>query len=128
MSTPAATDRRPSAAEVVGAYVEAWQELGDEARRARLDASWADDGEYLDPTAHTRGREALARHIAGVHEQLPGHQVDLASGVDEHHGRVRFAWRMTGPDGAEVLEGTDFGELGEDGRLRRIVGFFGPLR
>jgi hypothetical protein len=26
-----------------------------------------------------------------------------------------------------MLEGMDFGELAEDDRLRRIVGFFGPL-
>jgi hypothetical protein len=26
-----------------------------------------------------------------------------------------------------LLEGMDFGELGDDGRLKRIVGFFGPF-
>jgi hypothetical protein len=30
-------------------------------------------------------------------------------------------------DGKALLEGIDFGELSADGKLRRIVGFFGPL-
>jgi hypothetical protein len=128
MSTPATTDAARTPAEVVRTYGEVWDDLADEDRRARLDACWAPDGEYLDPTAHVVGREALAAHVAGFHARMPGHRMVLSSGVDEHHGRVRFAWRLLGPDGAQLLEGTDFGELGEDGRLRRIVGFFGPLR
>ena len=30
-------------------------------------------------------------------------------------------------DGKVFLEGIDFGELSADGKLRQIVGFFGPL-
>jgi hypothetical protein len=29
--------------------------------------------------------------------------------------------------GSVFVEGTDFGELSPDGKLHRIVGFFGPL-
>jgi hypothetical protein len=31
------------------------------------------------------------------------------------------------PDGTVALAGIDVGEVGEDGRLRRITGFFGDL-
>jgi hypothetical protein len=47
--------------------------------------------------------------------------------VDLHHGRLRFAWKLTDASGRTVVEGIDFCELASDGRLRRIVGFFGPL-
>ena len=30
-------------------------------------------------------------------------------------------------DGKSLPEGIDFGELSSEGKLRRIVGFFGPL-
>jgi len=30
-------------------------------------------------------------------------------------------------DGTEALVGLDFVELAEDGRIARVVGFFGPL-
>jgi hypothetical protein len=44
-----------------------------------------------------------------------------------HHEKLRFTWRMLLADGKVLLEGIDFGELSTDGKLHRIVGFFGPL-
>jgi hypothetical protein len=44
-----------------------------------------------------------------------------------HHEKFRFTWRMVLADGKVFLEGIDFGELNSDGKLHRIVGFFGPL-
>jgi hypothetical protein len=38
----------------------------------------------------------------------------------------RFAWVMRNGDDV-ALEGIDFGELDPDGRIKRIVGFFGPF-
>ena len=40
----------------------------------------------------------------------------------------RFAWKFVGGDGKTVMEGIDFGALGPDGKLQRIVGFFGPIK
>ena len=34
---------------------------------------------------------------------------------------------MPAPDGTAVLTGLDVAELADDGTLRRVVGFFGPL-
>ena len=51
----------------------------------------------------------------------------VTSGIDSHHGKFRFTWRMVLADGKVFLEGIDFGELNSDGKLHRIVGFFGPL-
>lgn len=113
--------------EVVTAYSAAWNETDEAARRKLLDHGWADDGVYCDPTATVNGRDALVAHIAGFHQQFPGAHIDQASGVDEHDGWLRFAWTMLGPDGATIMDGIDVGELGPDGRLRRIVGFFGPF-
>jgi hypothetical protein len=39
---------------------------------------------------------------------------------------LRFSWRLIQPDGT-AIEGMDFGELDGDGRIKRIVGFFGPF-
>ena len=113
--------------EVVTAYGAAWNETDEAARRKLLDDGWADDAVYCDPTATINGRDALVAHIAGFHQQFPGARIDQASGVDEHDGWLRFAWRMVGPDGATIMDGFDVGELGTDGRLRRIIGFFGPF-
>jgi hypothetical protein len=113
--------------ETVAAYAAAWNEHDEHARRSLLERSWSDDGVYCDPTGRAEGRTALVEHIGGFHAQRPGHRIELASGVDEHDGLLRFNWRMLGPDGDVLLDGMDFGELDGDGRLRRIVGFFGPF-
>ena len=112
--------------QTVEAYATAWNEPDQGARRRLLERSWADDGTYTDPTAHVEGRAALVEHIAGLHQQMPGARIVLTSRIDEHHGTLRFTWRLLGSDGSIATEGTDFGELASDGRLQQIVGFFGP--
>jgi hypothetical protein len=112
---------------VVTAYSLAWNALDEADRRQLLEAAWADDATYCDPTANFEGREALVAHIGALQVAMPGHTIDLVTGADEHDGHLRFGWLMHGPDGLAVLEGMDFGHLAEDGRLQRIVGFFGPL-
>ena len=115
-----------SASEVVGLYAAAWHEHDDDARLALLERAWAPDGVYCDPTTVVTGREALAAHLGGFHERMPGHIIVLTTGVDEHHGRLRFSWRILSPEGTPVLDGMDFGERDAEGRLARIDGFFGP--
>ncbi len=116
-----------AADDTVAAYGAAWNEQDEAARRVLLERSWADDGVYCDPSGRAEGRSALVGHIGGFHARMPGSRIELTSGVDEHDGLLRFAWQMVGPDGAVALDGIDFGELGADGRLERIVGFFGPF-
>lgn len=113
--------------DVVAAYVAAWDEPDGEARRALLERAWADDGVYCDPRVLVEGREALADHIGAVLAGRPGFRIVASSGVEAHHDCVRFGWRLLDPDGAVAVDGVDFGVLGADGRLNRIVGFFGPL-
>jgi hypothetical protein len=113
--------------EAVADYAQAWLETDPVARRALLERCWAQDGVYCDPIGRATGRDGLAAHIGGFQAQQPGARLEVVSGVDEHDGYVRFAWRLLAPDGSVALEGTDFGELDGDGVLRRIIGFFGPL-
>ena len=113
--------------EIVQAYAAAWLELAEENRRELLARAWADDGTYTDPMRHLHGRDALNQTIANFQQQRPGNRIVVTSGVDHHHDMVRFGWTWYGADGSTIMEGVDFGELASDGRLRRIVGFFGPL-
>jgi hypothetical protein len=57
----------------------------------------------------------------------PGARIIMTSDTDSHHHYVRFGWKLVGLEGETLVEGIDFGELGPDGRLQKIVGFFGPL-
>ena len=104
-------------------YGAAWGEQDPIRRRALLELVWADDGIYRDPTVVAEGRDALVEAIGEFHQSLPGATLELADKVESFGNFVRFDWSLQGPVDSP---GTDFGELDDDGRLLRIVGFFGP--
>lgn len=114
-----------SLTQVLKAYGDAWRATDVDNRRALLEVAWADDGLYMDPSAEARGRESLVAHVGQVLADFPGMRIELVSGTDRHHDRVRFAWRMVAADGTVAVEGVDFGRIGADGRLTEIIGFFG---
>lgn len=113
--------------DTIDGYLAAYSEP-DAARRAELIARhWSADGRLVDPPLTGEGHDGIAAMAEAVQQQFPGHRFRRASAVDAHHDHVRFAWELLDPDGAVALTGTDFGELDAEGRLRRVVGFFGPL-
>jgi hypothetical protein len=114
--------------EVVAAYGAAWNEPDLAARQRLLEKAWSATGTYTDPTVHLEGRDALAQHIAGFQKGLPGATIVPTSHADLHHGRLRFTWRLVKGDGSTLTEGIDFGELDAEGRIQKIVGFFGPVK
>ena len=113
-------------AETVKQYMAAWNEPDDAARGALLAQCWNEDGIYLDPNVSLAGRDALATKIGEVLASRPGARLEFMSGIDIHHAMVRFLWRLVRADGTSGDTSIDFGEIGPDGRLVRIVGFFGP--
>jgi hypothetical protein len=52
-------------------------------------------------------------------------------GLTGQHRRIHYRRnnrKFIGGDGKTVNEGIDFGVVGSDGRLQKIVGFFGPIK
>ena len=78
------------------------------------------------PTSPWPGVTRSATNIAEVQASRPGARLEFMSGIDVHHNVVRFLWRLVRADGTCGDTSIDFGEVGPDGRLVRIVGFFGP--
>src|SRR4051812_9837074 len=111
---------------VVDQYIAMWNETAAEARRAIVARAFGDDGTSLDPLMAGAGPAGIDAMVAGAQAQFPGVRFELTAGPDEHHDRVRFAWRMVGGDGAELARGVDFATLAEDGRLRSVTGFLEP--
>ena len=111
--------------ETVNRYMAAWNEPEAAARQALLEQCWSDDGVYFDPRVHA-DRSGRTRP---PHRRDPGARagarLEFMSGVDAHHNVVRFLWRLVHADGSRGEVSIDFGEIGLDGRLARIIGFFG---
>jgi hypothetical protein len=113
-------------AKTVTQYMAAWNEPEAAVRGALLAQCWSDGGVYVDPKVSLTGRDALNAHIATVRASRPGARLEFMSGIDIHHNVVRFLWRLVRADGTCGDTSIDFGEVGSDGRLIKIVGFFGP--
>jgi hypothetical protein len=124
-------EQRPSQVEldeIVKIYCDAWSETGIDKRRQLLERVWVEEGTYTDPVSHVEGRDALVNRITAHFQKFPGTQIVPSSHADLHHGMIRFTWKFIDADGKVRNEGIDFGELTSDGRLRKIVGFFGPVK
>jgi hypothetical protein len=105
-------------------YIDAWNETDGSRRRELVAGVWTDDGTYLDPLMSGAGHDSIAAMIGLAQQQFPEHRFELSFGPDAHNDRVRFAWRLYGPDGdTPVAGGTDFATVAVDGRLSSVTGF-----
>lgn len=113
--------------ELIDTYCRAWSDPDPGERQRLLGLVWAEGATYTDPRADRLDAPALLAHIARIQAQRPGAVVERTSRIDEHHGAGRFHWHVRLHDGSTLPQGIDFFELSADGRIARVVGFFGPL-
>ncbi len=106
-------------------YCAAWG-IADPAARGHLLARvFADDGVYSDPSPTlATGRAGLSNVIAGFQRSNPG-ALFRCSAPQTHHSFMRMSWTLVSRDGAPLMRGVDFIDLAPDGRIQRVVGFFG---
>jgi hypothetical protein len=112
---------------LVAAYLDMWRTT-DGAERAELVATtFSETGRHVDQHADATGHAELADMIAGVHAGFPGFQMARTSGIDRFGDQLRFAWELNAADGTPIVTGLDVAEVGSDGRLQRVTGFWGDL-
>ena len=98
----------------------------DAARRALLVAeAWSTNGELFDPPFEAAGHGGIAALTDVVLAHFPAHTFRRTTGVDAHHTFARYGWELVAADGTVAVAGTDVVEFAADGRLARVVGFFG---
>lgn len=90
-------------------------------------AAWTRDGVLADPPFDGTGHAGIADMVDVLLTHYPDHHFERTTDLDTHHDHARYRWALVGPDGTKAVEGTDFAEFAADGRLVRIVGFFGDL-
>jgi hypothetical protein len=111
----------------IDAHLVAYSEPDDARRAALVKELWAPDGSLVDPPFDGTGHDAITGMGAILQQHYAGHTFRRSTAVDAHHGHARYGWDLLGPDGAVVLSGIDVADVDDDGTLRRIVGFFGPI-
>jgi hypothetical protein len=111
----------------IDAYIAMWNATDADQRRILADNALTDDAVLLYPTFEAHGRDEAVATGERFHQDTPGVQIVLRSGVEQHHGWVRVAWCIVHADGSSGPNGQSVGELAADGRLCRVVGFRNPL-
>jgi len=111
---------------VIDRYFAALNETDADRRRVLTEQAWTSDGGYFDPLQQAMGHDELVSVPVLAHEQFPGQRFVRTSGIDAHHGLVRFEWALVDEGGSASVTGLDVGIVADDGRLSRIAGFFGP--
>jgi hypothetical protein len=113
--------------DVITAYFAAWNEPDTDQRRRLLERCVTNDAQLIDPTGWWKGLDGLVERIGRYQAAAPGTKVVAASGVDAHNNVARYAWKIIDAQNRHVMEGLDVAERIDDGRLRRILMFHGPL-
>jgi len=111
----------------IDTYLAAYSEPDPATRRPLLEQAFVSGGKLIDPPLDGEGHEGISDMMTAVLQHYAGHTFRRVSGIDEHHGFVRYGWELQAPDGAVALTGLDVAEVDTDGRLARVVGFLGPL-
>jgi hypothetical protein len=112
---------------VLRAYVELWSEPDAGRREELLRICWTEASEIIGPGYYFKGSKAVQDEVARFHRTEPGFRTVLTSGFDGHGSWVRFAFALLNPQGSVVNEGWDIVEFSRDGKIRRVISFWGKL-
>jgi hypothetical protein len=113
--------------DTIDTHLAAYCEPDADRRKELVAATWAEDGSLFDPPFDGTGHDAIAGMGGVVLTHYPNHTFVRTSAVDAHHNFARYSWALVAPDGTHAVSGIDVVETGADGRLVKVVGFFGPL-
>jgi hypothetical protein len=104
----------------------AWNDADPSKIRYHLEMALAPEIEFVDPSVETHGIDEFEVNVRNVQAALPGVEYSRTSGVDSHHGLHRYSWQIS-RDGEVLLPGFDVTSVDGQGKVTRVLGFFGPL-
>lgn len=105
----------------------AWNEYDPAKMGALVEAALTGDVEFTDPNYQIIGIEAFIDQINEFRAGAGKVRLVPTSGVDMHHDRARYSWAVLQADGTR-FEGFDAVSVDlNQGKIKRIDGFFGPL-
>src|SRR2546430_8616482 len=108
-------------------YVATWNEPDSDQRRTMIEKIWTEDGLYVDRGAEARGHDQINANIDRIHRKFPDRIYGRTSDLFNYRERSRFEWAIIDPFGRPTFGGVAYAKFADDGRLRSIIGFFGPI-
>jgi len=118
---------RPGRDAVLCAYVALWTEADLARRRALVETSLHEDCEILGRRYRFHGHAEVMAEVSRFLRDDPGYRPVVTSGFDAVGRWVRFTIAVLDPEGFEVNTGWDVIEMADDGRIARVLTFWGPL-
>jgi hypothetical protein len=106
----------------IEAYVAAWNERDGATRMKLLEQCCAEDFRLCTPGKRVNGRVELDALIVDFQRRRPGARAVFSSAIDVQGNVFRYAGRVEGAPGGDVL---DTGECTDDGRIRVLLTFVG---
>lgn len=106
--------------------LDAWNEKDMSRVRAHLDAALAPDVVFIDPTIITQGIAEFEKNVREFRAKYPDAVLRRTSAVDSHHDLHRYSWEMS-IHSKVFLVGFDVTETDQHYKVKRVLGFFGPL-
>ena len=103
-----------------------WNESDSSKVRGHLDKALAPDVRFVDPSIDVTGIDGFEANVHAVHAKIPGAVYSRTSGVDSQHGFHRYHWAIH-REGQLVIPGFDVVETDAEGKVRCVIGFFGPI-
>jgi hypothetical protein len=119
------TTGTPTLDQILDTYLAAWNAPDTATCLALIGQSFTDDAHYVDPLADVRGHDGIVDMIEALKTQYPGASLSRTSEIDLHHDVARFSWAATSADGEPIVAGIDVAQVGPDGRIANLTGFFG---
>ncbi len=122
MTAPAPTT---AIEDIVDTHLKAYCEPDPSRRVELLTRTWSPGGKLLDPPFDGTGIEGISAMVDILLDHYPDHHFQRTTGIDAHHDSARYGWSLVSPHGEAAVTGTDIVDLDGDGKIRRILGFFG---
>ena len=110
---------------VLRRYAEAFVERNPESRLALLAQALAPNAEIWGPSRVFAGYAEIDEKIVGFQRNWPDCSLVLAGGLITFRNTCHFPNAIAGPDGTVRAAGHSVVELAIDGRIQRVLAFWG---
>ena len=124
-SKAVAEEAQANAAERVDAFLRAWGEPDAKTRRALIEACAAPGIVFRDAYSATDGLEEMLANLDAIQVFMPGMTLVRSGDVRQSHGTAIAPWTVKKENGDVAGTGTNVFDFSSDGRIARVIGFWG---